>query len=128
MESSFELPVGDGVWSKLKCPAWGKTCSNHGILNHFAVACQTKLPPPGLAMASKRPTPRHPRKILHAVEDSDFDEYVTCVNIKEQVCAVEKPDHKGKLLAVMLLNGHRVPFQLDTGATVNILPEESFKV
>ena len=27
----------------------------------------------------------------------------------------------------MLLNGHRVPFQLDTGATVNILPEESFK-
>ena len=79
-------------------------------------------------MASKRPTPRHPRKILHAVEDSDFDEYVTCVNIKEQVCAVEKPDHKGKLLAVMLWNGHRVPFQLDTGATVNILPEESFKV
>ena len=41
---------------------------------------------------------------------------------------MEKPDHKGKLLAVMLLNGHRVPFQLDTGATVNILPEESFKV
>ena len=27
----------------------------------------------------------------------------------------------------MLLNGHRVPFQLETGATVNILPEESFK-
>ena len=40
---------------------------------------------------------------------------------------MEKPDHKGKLLAVMLLNGHRVPFQLDSGATVNILPEESFK-
>ena len=40
---------------------------------------------------------------------------------------MEKPDHKGKLLAVMLLNGHRVPFQLDTGATANILPEESFK-
>ena len=34
---------------------------------------------------------------------------------------------KDKLLAVMLLNGHRVPFQLDTGATVNILPEETFK-
>ena len=34
---------------------------------------------------------------------------------------------KDKLLAVMLLNGHRVPFQLETGATVNILPEESFK-
>ncbi|PFX13366.1 hypothetical protein AWC38_SpisGene22549 [Stylophora pistillata] len=27
----------------------------------------------------------------------------------------------------MLLYGHRVPFQLDTGATVDILPEESFE-
>ena len=61
------------------------------------------------------------------MEDSDFDQYVACVDVKEQVCAVEKPDHKDKLLAAMLFNGHRVPFQLDTGATVNILPEESFK-
>ena len=59
--------------------------------------------------------------VLHGVR------LVACVDVKEQVCAVEKPDHKGKLLAVMLLNGHRVPFQLDTGATVSILPEESFK-
>ena len=34
------------VWNKLKCPAWGKTCSNCGIQNHFAVACKTKPPPP----------------------------------------------------------------------------------
>ena len=57
---------------------------------------------------------------MHAVEDCDFDEYVACVDVKEQVCAVEKPDQKGKLLAVMLLNGHRVPFQLDTGAVSDI--------
>ena len=111
----------------LKCPAWDKTCSNCGMQNHFAVACKTKLPPPGLATSSKRPTPRHPRKPLHAVKDSDFDEHVACVDVKEQVCAVEKADHKGKLLAVILLNGHRVKFQLDTVATMNILPEESFK-
>ena len=90
------------VWNRLKCPAWGKTCSNCGMQNHFAVACKTKLPSSGLATSSKRPTPRHPRKPVHAVEDSDFDEYVACVDVKEQVCAVEKPDHKGKLLAVML--------------------------
>ena len=61
------------------------------------------------------------------MEDSDFDEYVACVGVQEQVCALENPDHKDKLFAVMLLNGDRVPFQLDTGATVNILPEESLK-
>ena len=115
------------VWNKLKCPAWGKTCSNCGIPNHFAVACKNKPPPPSSATSSKPPTPRHVRKPVHAVEDSDFDEYVACVDVKEHVCAVENPDRKDKLLAVMLLNGHRVPFQLDTGATVNILPEESFK-
>ena len=95
--------------------------------NQFAVACKTKLPPPSLATASKHFTPRHPCKPVHAVEDSDFDEYVARADVKEQLCAVEKPDHKSKLLAVILLNGHWVPFQLDTGATANILPEESFK-
>ena len=115
------------VWNKLKCPAWGKTCSNCGIPNHFAVACKNKSPPPSSATSSKPPTLRHVRKPVHAVEDSDFDEYVACVDIKEQVCAVENPDRKDKLLVVMLLNGHRVPFQLDTGAAVNILPEESSK-
>ena len=109
------------VWNKLKCPAWGKTCSNCGIPNHFAVACKNKSPPPSLATSSKPPTPRHVHKPVHVV-----DEYVAC-DVKEQVCAVENPDRKDKLLAVMLLNSHRVPFQLDTGATVNILPEESFK-
>ena len=60
-------------------------------------------------------------------KSSDFDEYVDCVDVKEQVCAVEKPELKEKLLAVILLNSHRVPFQLDTGATVNIVPKVSFK-
>ena len=91
------------------------------------MACKNKSPPCSSATSSNPPTPRHVRKPVHAVEDSDFDEYVACVDVKEQVCAVENPDRKDKLLVVMLLNGHRVPFRLDTGARVNILPEESFK-
>lgn len=63
------------------------------------------------------------------VEDSDSDEYVACVDIKEQVCAVENPDRKDRLLVFMLLmlvtESHSG--QLNTGATVNILHEESFK-
>ena len=73
-----------------------------GIQNHFVVACKTKLRSPGLATSSKPPTLRHVCKPVHAVEDSGFDEYVACVDVKEQVCAMEKPDHKDKLLAVML--------------------------
>ena len=69
------------VWNKLKCPAWGKTCSNRGIQNHFGVACKTKPPPPSSATSSKPPTLRHVRKPVHAVEDSDFDEYVACIDV-----------------------------------------------
>ena len=61
------------------------------------------------------------------MEDSDLNKFVACVDVKELVSAVENPNRKDKLLAVMLLNDHRVPFQLDTDATVNILPEECLK-
>ena len=114
------------AWNKLKCPAWGKTCSSCGMRNHFAVACQTKTPakaePP-----VKFPPSRHNRKPVYTVEDSDSDEYVACVDVKEQVCAVDNQYRKDKLLATMVLNDHQVQFQLDSGATVNILPEETFK-
>ncbi|CAH3013853.1 unnamed protein product [Porites evermanni] len=96
------------VWNKLKCPAWGKTCSNCGIPNHFAVACKNKSPPPSSATSSKPPTLRHVCKPVHAVEDSDFDEYVACVDIKEQVCAVENPDRKDKLLVEKPIGKKRV--------------------
>ena len=63
---------------------------------------------------------------MHVVENSDSNEYVACVDVKEQVCTVTNPNHKNKLLPVMLFYGHRVYFQLDTGATVTILPEKNF--
>lgn len=43
------------------------------------------------------------------------------------MCAVENQYRKDKLFATMVLNDQQVQFQLDTGATVNILPEETFK-
>ena len=47
--------------------------------------------------------------------------------MKERVCAVEHRYQKDKLFATMELNDQEVQFQLDSGATVNILPEETFK-
>jgi len=42
------------------------------------------------------------------VEVSHFDKYVACVDVKEQVCSVENPNRKDKLLAVMLLKGYSI--------------------
>lgn len=35
-------------------------------------------------------TPGHVRKPVHVVQDSDSDEYVAFVDVKELVCGVEK--------------------------------------
>ena len=116
------------AWNKLKCPAWGKTCSSCGMRNHFAVACKAKTTPPAKAKPPvKVPPPRRNRKSVHAVGDSDSDEYVASVDVKERVCSVEDRYRKDKLFATMELNDQQVQFQLDSGATVNILPEETFK-
>jgi len=58
------------------------------------VACKTKLSSPSSATSPKPPTPRRVGNPVrkHAVEDSGFDEYVACVDVKEQVYAVENPD------------------------------------
>ena len=70
------------------------------------MACKTK--PPSPSSVSKPLTPRHVRKPVHAVEVSHFDKYVACVDVKEQVCSVENPNRKDKLLAVMLLKGYSI--------------------
>ncbi|KAL9972700.1 hypothetical protein ACROYT_G019060 [Oculina patagonica] len=49
------------------------------------------------------------------------------VDVKKPVCAVENQYQKDKLFATMVLNDQQAQFQLDSGATVNILPEETFK-
>ena len=101
---------------KLKCPAWGKQCASCGKQNHFAVTCRSK----------SQNAPR--RRTVHTLEaDSDSDEYVAYVEVQETVSAVDDGKHSNKLLATMILNGVEVKFQLDSGATVNLMPEEIYK-
>ena len=52
--------------------------------NHFAIACKAKKPPPAKVLPLRRN-----RKSVNTVEDSDSDEYVASVDVKERVCAVE---------------------------------------
>lgn len=94
--------------------------------NHFVVACKAKTPAKAKPPVKFSPARRN-RKPVYAVEDSDSDEYVASVDVKERVCAVDGQYRKDKLFATMVLNDQEVQFQLDSGATVNIIPEETFK-
>lgn len=99
---------GQHVFKKEMCPAWGKVCSKCKGKNHFASKCKA---------SSRR---------VHAVQagwepgsNDDPPEYeeIDCVTIHQQVNSLN-----GKALhAEMMVAGSPVKFQLDTGASVNIV-------
>jgi len=85
--------------------------------NHFADKCRNK------AM----------RQTFHAdYEDNipeSFDDYSLA---EEHIFVVETEKQKNvhyekKLFATMIFNGKKVQFQLDTGATVNVLSVQEYK-
>ena len=70
--------------------------------------------------------PRERRESLKCVEDVDSDEYIACVELRKSVCAVEVNQNKDKVFATMLLNDRHIRFQLDSGATVNVISQNDY--
>ena len=95
------------VRNKFDCPAFGKKCTKCGYRNHFEVVCQRD---------SKRVD-----QVEHEQVESE-EEY-------EDVRKVVKVDRVGQsIIAKMLLGGSRerqqeVPFEVDCGASCDILPQ-----
>lgn len=107
------------VMDRRKCPAWGKTCSLCGEENHFKKCCKRQ----------KRP--------VHTVdtdesEDSDSLEFISTVCVDHdtvELCNKVGKNKSSDIFAKMLLvdQDTTVDFQLDCGASVNILPRNCVK-
>jgi len=91
-------------FKKELCPAFGKDCKICSKKNHFAAMCKN------------RNTPDRSRRSCHLVDSES-----------EDIFAVETGKFKRKLFASLELNNSRIKFQLDCGATVNVLPESLTK-
>ena len=88
---------------KESCPAWGRWCEDCNQLNHFK----------GSSVCTA--------KSVHHVEDEE--EYSSTESISfVKINAVDAD--KEPVLCSMLINGKRVSFQLDSGATVSLLPQK----
>ncbi|CAB4017254.1 Hypothetical predicted protein [Paramuricea clavata] len=101
---------------RFKCPAWGKTCSLCERKNHFAVVCN----------AQRRPFSQ--RKSVSGVNDdteSSEGEYIALVETKEEVGAVNSDKYTYKSSAPLMINKNLENFQLDSGATVNVLSKRT---
>ena len=95
--------------NKKQCPAWGKQCQKCNGRNHFASVCQKD------------------RRINHVVEDetdTDSDvEFITSICLEEEyVSQVSDNEYPKEIYAEMIINSSSLSFQVDCGASVNILP------
>ncbi|XP_064107989.1 uncharacterized protein K02A2.6-like [Macrobrachium nipponense] len=91
-------------WRKEKCPAHGKKCTKCGKYNHYAVKCKS-------------------RKINYVSgNDNDFD--VSSSDESECEYLLKVSSKKDKLIeADFEVNGKIIKFQVDCGASVNVIPQ-----
>lgn len=102
---------------KEKCPAYGKKCKGCGRNNHFATVCKST----GTVMKNRV------WAMEHAAEESGSDEDVLCITLgpgSETVNIVHKrtTEPGTALYATMWVNRKSVSFQLDCGASCNVIP------
>ncbi|XP_038139714.1 uncharacterized protein LOC119782701 [Cyprinodon tularosa] len=107
-EKSAEFKCGKcaGTHKPKSCPAYGKSCNNCGKSNHYARCCK--------AAAKKK---------VHAVDEEDEDDSEFIVDVV-QACATEKEEW----IMPIKVNETVIPFKLDTGAHVNLLSWEDYKI
>ena len=107
------------VFIKEECPAWGKTCKLCRKKNHFEACCKTDI--------RQRKSEKKRRHKVNCVggedvlsSDSDaVDEWINSIKSKE------KNDKEVKCR--MHIGGNVVDFQIDTGASCNLLPKKLAK-
>lgn len=91
-------------WKKLSCPAYGKQCRKCGKLNHFAATCKTK---------------ETKRKGIHSVAEIEEEPFQEILSLSSQM---REDTQEKQLFATMLIGERPVKFQLDCGASCNVIP------
>ena len=98
------------------CPAYGRKCANCKLWNHFAAKC----PKPQKKTETKEEKKEKAKKKVHQVQD-DPDSESEWVNAVRRKTETNTRDIKCQML--LIEKGKMVTFQVDTGATLNLLPE-----
>lgn len=105
------------IWDTSLCPAYGKICSYCKKKNHFRSQCDSMK-------KATRKTPHGGR--LHAISESNkpIDDTDTLSDSSSEYIMKVNPtslSSKG-IFAKMLIGENIVKFQIDSGASVNVLP------
>jgi len=120
---------GEHVLKKEKCPAWGRKFLNCGGRNHFAKACRKSKKSQRFDAGVKQ-TETSVKESSNSDSDSNSDssevDFIT--SITTTVSAVNsdslpKSGYAKEIYIVMEIGNHAVKFQIDCGASINIITE-----
>ena len=113
------------MFRKELCPAWGRECSKCGKKNHFSIKCNELR-----ESASRWQRSRNVNQVEYSeYNEYEDDEYETIMMVKgtEEVQERDGREEKTSIKANMLIIGQEtvtdVVFQIDSGATINVVPK-----
>ena len=96
-----------------KCPAWGQKCSGCGGRNHFTSVCEKTKP--------KRIHGISEHNDESSSEESEI-ELLAGVTTDSQGTDVHAVKYAKEIYAEMLIDDKKLNFQIDCGASINIIP------
>jgi transposase InsO family protein len=96
-----------------KCPAWGKTCDNCGKTNHFKSVCKSVK----FIEKDEITDDAQPQQAQESLSNNGWLNQIT----------INQVTSKSKETALMMVNGCKVHFQLDTGAEINTICQRFVK-
>ena len=108
------------VFSRNKCPAYGKKCSKCGYKNHFAALCH----------AMPKSTNRNKKSVHNINNDPDLNSSSDDDNNAHWICQIDPEIAQStvnnidrQIFCRMTVNGkENVKFQIDTGSSINVIP------
>ena len=112
---------------KERCPAYKKRCSICGNLNHFSYVCRSGTTKPKKQQRKSSGGRYKPKVNYVDQQDSSSGEeiLVTTHNTESEATVNAVSNFATKILAPMLIDNDITVFQVDSGATCNVLPSEN---
>ena len=108
---SCQFCGGEHSPRKEECPAWGQKCLGCGGRNHFRKVC-------------RKNKPRGVHGISEQASDESHIEWLAGVAVDSHVHAVDTAKYAKEIYTEMIIDDKSVKFQIDCGASTNILPDK----
>jgi hypothetical protein len=113
-----------------KCPAYGKRCRTCGGRNHFDSVCESRQSSSGKAGKHANFDSKFKKRSQHSKQVNQIDEYDSDaeqldVNLVRNGLFIGTlgNSHTDKWQDLLIVNGVKCVFKLDTGADANVLPQ-----